>query len=35
MTPLVLTLIGDDKPGLVAAVSQAVAAHGRLALIHI
>ncbi len=28
MTPLVLTLIGDDKPGLVAAVSQAVAAHG-------
>lgn len=28
MTPLVLTLIGDDKPGLVAAVSEAVAAHG-------
>jgi glycine cleavage system regulatory protein len=28
MIPLVLTLIGDDKPGLVAAVSQAVAAHG-------
>jgi len=28
MIALVLTLIGDDKPGLVAAVSQAVAAHG-------
>ncbi|MFO1117359.1 MAG: ACT domain-containing protein [Beijerinckiaceae bacterium] len=28
MTPLVLTLIGDDRPGLVAAVSQAVAAQG-------
>ena len=27
-TPLVFTLIGDDKPGLVAAASQAVAAHG-------
>jgi glycine cleavage system regulatory protein len=27
-TPLVLTLIGDDKPGLVAAASEAVAAHG-------
>lgn len=27
-TPLVLTLIGDDRPGLVAAVSQAVAANG-------
>ena len=28
MTPLVLTLIGDDKPGLVNAASEAVAAHG-------
>ena len=28
MTPIVLTLIGDDRPGLVAAVSQAVAAQG-------
>ena len=28
MTPLVLTLLGDDKPGLVAAASEAVAAHG-------
>ncbi len=28
MTPLVLTLIGDDKPGLVNAAAQAVAAHG-------
>ena len=25
MTPLVLTLIGDDKPGLVNAASEAVA----------
>ncbi|MCC2101432.1 MAG: amino acid-binding protein, partial [Hyphomicrobiales bacterium] len=28
MTPMVLTLIGDDKPGLVNAASAAVAAHG-------
>lgn len=28
MTPLVLTLIGDDKPGLVNAASATVAAHG-------
>lgn len=28
MTPLVLTLIGDDKPGLVNAASETVAAHG-------
>ena len=28
MTPLILTLIGDDKPGLVNAASEAVAAHG-------
>jgi len=28
MTPMVLTLIGDDKPGLVNAASEAVAAHG-------
>ena len=28
MTPLVLTLIGDDKPGLVNAASEAVAEHG-------
>jgi glycine cleavage system regulatory protein len=28
MTPLVLTLIGDDRPGLVNAVSQVVATHG-------
>jgi glycine cleavage system regulatory protein len=28
MTPLVLTLIGDDRPGLVNATSQAVAANG-------
>ena len=28
MTPLVLTLIGDDKPGLVKAASETVAAHG-------
>ena len=27
-TPLVLTFVGDDRPGLVNAISQAVAAHG-------
>ena len=28
MTPLVLTFVGDDRPGLVSEISQAVAAHG-------
>ncbi len=28
MIPLVLTFVGDDRPGLVNAISQAVAAHG-------
>jgi glycine cleavage system regulatory protein len=28
MTPLVLTFVGDDRPGLVNAISEAVAAHG-------
>ena len=28
MTKLVLTLLGDDRPGLVSAVSRAVADHG-------
>jgi glycine cleavage system regulatory protein len=27
-TPLVLTFVGDDRPGLVSEISQAVAAHG-------
>ena len=27
-TPLVLTFVGDDRPGLVSQISQAVAAHG-------
>jgi glycine cleavage system regulatory protein len=27
-TPLVLTFVGDDRPGLVNAISEAVAAHG-------
>jgi glycine cleavage system regulatory protein len=28
MTPLVLTFVGDDRPGLVNQISQAVATHG-------
>jgi glycine cleavage system regulatory protein len=28
MVPLVLTFVGDDRPGLVSEISQAVAAHG-------
>ena len=28
MIPLVLTYVGDDRPGLVGAVSEAIAAHG-------
>lgn len=28
MTPLVLTFVGDDRPGLVSEISHAVAAHG-------
>jgi glycine cleavage system regulatory protein len=27
-TPLVLTFVGDDRPGLISEISQAVAAHG-------
>ena len=27
-TPLVLTFVGDDRPGLVSQISQVVAAHG-------
>jgi len=28
MTPLVLTFVGDDRPGLISEISRAVAAHG-------
>jgi len=28
MVPLVLTFVGDDRPGLISEISQAVAAHG-------
>ena len=28
MVPLVLTFVGDDRPGLINAISEAVAAHG-------